>query len=106
MLTQEKERELQNFAREIRIQTIRQIGIRGFGHIGGCMSIADLLSVLYGEDMKYRSPKSFLGGPGLVGLLQGPRGTGHLCGTGTERLFPDGVDGNVEPARDKFTQPL
>lgn len=53
MLTQEKERELQNFAREIRIQTIRQIGIRGFGHIGGCMSIADLLSVLYGEDMKY-----------------------------------------------------
>ncbi len=53
MLTQEKERELQSFAREIRIQTIRQIGIRGFGHIGGCMSIADLLSVLYGEDMKY-----------------------------------------------------
>ena len=53
MLTQAKERELQNFAREIRIQTIRQIGIRGFGHIGGCMSIADLLSVLYGEDMKY-----------------------------------------------------
>ena len=53
MLTQAKEQELQNFAREIRIQTIRQIGIRGFGHIGGCMSIADLLSVLYGEDMKY-----------------------------------------------------
>ena len=103
MLTQEKERELQNFAREIRIQTIRQIGIRGFGHIGGCMSIADLLSVLYGEDMKY-DPQN----PSWEGRdwLQGPRGTGHLCGTGTERLFPDGVDGNVEPARDKFTQPL
>lgn len=53
MLTDAKELELREFAKQIRIQTIRQIGIRGFGHIGGCMSIADLLSVLYGDQMKY-----------------------------------------------------
>lgn len=55
MLTEAKELELRELARQIRIQTIRQIGIRGFGHIGGCMSIADLLSVLYGDEMKYDS---------------------------------------------------
>lgn len=53
MLSEGRERELREFARQIRIQTIRQIGIRGFGHIGGCMSIVDLLSVLYGDVMKY-----------------------------------------------------
>ncbi len=57
MLKQEKVRELQEFARNIRIQTIRQIGLRGFGHVGGCMSIADLLSVLYGGDLKH-DPKN------------------------------------------------
>ncbi len=53
MLTQAKEVELREFARQIRIHTIRQIGLRGFGHIGGCMSIADLLSVLYGDQLKH-----------------------------------------------------
>lgn len=52
MLSQEKLQEMASFAKEIRIQTIRQIGIRGFGHVGGCMSIADLLSVLYSGDLK------------------------------------------------------
>ena len=27
--------------------------IRGFGHIGGSLSICDLLAVLYGKVMKY-----------------------------------------------------
>ena len=53
MLTQVKELELREFARQILIHTIRQVGLRGFGHIGGCMSIADLLSVLYGGQLKH-----------------------------------------------------
>ena len=78
MLTQEKEPELQNFAREIRIQnhpTDWDSGI--WTHLVG-------------------SPKLPWGGvvPAIYAALA------------LKGFFPDGVDGNVEPARDKFTQPL
>ena len=53
MLTEKRVEELEKFATDIRIQTIRQMETRGFGHMGGAMSICDLLSVLYGEQMKY-----------------------------------------------------
>ncbi|MCD8140020.1 MAG: transketolase [Planctomycetaceae bacterium] len=43
--------ELREFARQIRIHTIRQFAQRGFGHVGGSMSIVELLAVLYTLDM-------------------------------------------------------
>ncbi len=39
---------------DIRIQTIRSLQKAGFGHIGGSMSIADVLAVLYGGAMRIR----------------------------------------------------
>lgn len=39
---------------DIRIQTIRSLASAGFGHIGGSMSIADVLAVLYGGEMRIR----------------------------------------------------
>jgi transketolase len=39
-------------AAKIRIETIRQMAEIGFGHIGGSMSVADLLAVLYGGAMR------------------------------------------------------
>ena len=39
-------------AREIRKLTIEEIGNLGSGHIGGCMSMADLLALLYHHKMK------------------------------------------------------
>ncbi|MHB1404319.1 MAG: transketolase [Desulfitobacteriaceae bacterium] len=42
----------ENLALEIRIQTIKQLGKLGFGHIGGAMSIVETLAVLYGGAMK------------------------------------------------------
>jgi len=51
MLGQDRIKELKLFALKIRMETIRQIGNLGFGHIGGAMSIADTLAVLYGELM-------------------------------------------------------
>ncbi len=41
--------ELQQFACRIRIETIRALGVMGSGHIGGAMSMADLMAVLYGK---------------------------------------------------------
>ena len=47
-------RELNIFAAEIRLTLLEEMKIRGFGHIGGSLSICDLLAVLYGKVMNYR----------------------------------------------------
>ena len=52
MLTNTEVREIKGFARQIRIETLRELGNLGFGHIGGAMSIVELLAVLYGKVMK------------------------------------------------------
>ena len=41
------DKELKQFALRSRIEVVKCLEHRGFGHIGGCMSIADVLSVLY-----------------------------------------------------------
>ena len=40
-MTKEQLKELQKFALEIRIATVECIKSRGFGHVGGSLSIAD-----------------------------------------------------------------
>ena len=45
--------ELKRFAAKIRIATLEEIKSRGFGHLGGSLSICDLLAVLYGKVMRY-----------------------------------------------------
>ena len=47
----ELKKSLQKFATEIRIGTVESIKSRGFGHIGGALSVCDALSVLYGSQM-------------------------------------------------------
>ena len=46
--------ELEVFAAEIRIALLEELKDRGFGHIGGSLSICDLLAVLYGKVMNYK----------------------------------------------------
>lgn len=46
--------ELKVFAAEIRIALLEEMKDRGFGHIGGSLSICDLLAVLYGKVMNYK----------------------------------------------------
>ncbi|MFR3469916.1 MAG: hypothetical protein ACLTTF_10315 [Oscillospiraceae bacterium] len=48
-------KELRKLALEIRIGIVEQIQARGFGHIGGSLSLADALAVLYGAVMRYDS---------------------------------------------------
>lgn len=43
--------ELRVFAAEIRLETLKIIGARGFGHVGGSMSLADAMAVAYGAYM-------------------------------------------------------
>jgi len=43
---------VRRFSADIRIQTIRSLEKAGFGHIGGSMSVADVLAVLYGGELR------------------------------------------------------
>lgn len=43
------------FANDIRINIIKAMNAKGGGHIGGSLSIADLIAVLYNDQLKYDS---------------------------------------------------
>lgn len=51
--------EVKKLALDIRIEALNMMSKHGFGHVGGSLSIADAIAVLYGERMKYdpRNPK-------------------------------------------------
>ncbi|MBR6751154.1 MAG: transketolase [Clostridia bacterium] len=51
--------ELATLAQEIRVNIVNCISSLGVGHIGGCLSIADVLAVLYGKHMNVdpKNPK-------------------------------------------------
>jgi transketolase len=51
-MTAEKIRELEAAAKEIRKLTIDEIGFLGVGHIGGAMSVVELLAYLYGGELR------------------------------------------------------
>ncbi len=59
MLSENKVRELKIFSKQIQIETVKMIASLGVGHLGGSLSIADALAVLYGSQMKYdpKNPK-------------------------------------------------
>jgi hypothetical protein len=50
---------LKKLALDIRIETLEMLSKHGFGHVGGSLSIADAIAVLYGKQMKYdpKNPK-------------------------------------------------
>jgi transketolase len=45
---------IERLSADIRVHTIRALERAGFGHIGGSMSVADVLAVLYGGEMRIR----------------------------------------------------
>lgn len=51
----QKRQTLELLALDIRRQIMRQLSSLGRGHIGGTLSLAELLAVLYGEVMNYRT---------------------------------------------------
>ncbi len=59
MLSESKVKELKIFSKQIQIETVKMIASLGVGHLGGSLSIADVLAVLYGSQMKYdpKNPK-------------------------------------------------
>lgn len=54
-MNQSKIAELEAFAKQIRIETLRELAAAGSGHIGGALDLADVLAVLY-QDMMNVDP--------------------------------------------------
>ncbi len=52
MLNEKELLQLQEKAKEIRILTLDALGFLGVGHVGGCMSIVEVLTLLYYRHMK------------------------------------------------------
>ena len=54
-MDKQERKDLRVFAAQIRIALLEELKARGFGHIGGSLSICDLLAVLYGKVMNYKA---------------------------------------------------
>jgi transketolase len=52
-------RKLEEFARRIRVKVVKMIACSGVGHAGGAVSIAEILAVIYGRELKFdpKNPK-------------------------------------------------
>ncbi|HET7839078.1 MAG TPA: transketolase [Rectinemataceae bacterium] len=113
--------ELKGIAREIRALTIDEIGYLGVGHIGGAMSVVELLTLLYYEHMvadpqRPRDPeRDWLvlskghAGPALYATLAHkgffPRDWLHTLNKGGTSL-PSHCDRNLTPGVDMTTGSL
>ena len=51
MIKDDERKKLEIFAEQIRLETLKELGIIGFGHVGGAMSIVETIAVLYGSLM-------------------------------------------------------
>lgn len=52
MINENKIKEFKKLAAQIRMETVKEIGNLGIGHIGGSLSLGEVLGVLYGGAMK------------------------------------------------------
>ena len=88
MLSQSEILELEKFANNIRIETLKELGHLGFGHIGGAMSIIDLLAVLYGKVMKVDPKNSKWEGRDWLVISKGHAGPSLYATLALKGFFP------------------
>ena len=79
---------LQAKAREIRILTLQAMGRLGHGHVGGSMSIAELLAVLYFAQMKVDPKKPRLRERDRLVLSKGHCGPARYSTLALRGFFP------------------
>jgi len=80
---------LEEAAKEIRKKTIDMIGFLGVGHIGGALSIADLLAVLYFREMKVDPARPRWPGRDRLVLSKGHAGPALYSALAMKGFFPE-----------------
>ena len=103
-MDQQKLHELRVFAAEIRLETLKIIGSRGFGHVGGSMSMADAMAVLYGAVMNIDPKNPRWEGRNWFVLSKGHGGPVMYATLGS-RLLSDRERVHPQPAGHGFPVP-
>ncbi|MFA6075889.1 MAG: transketolase [Negativicutes bacterium] len=80
--------ELKAKANQIRKDTIECIGFLGVGHIGGAMSVVDLLTVLYECHMHYDAANPKMSDRDKLVLSKGHAGPALYCTLASRGFFP------------------
>ena len=79
---------MRRLSADIRIETIRALGEAGFGHIGGAMSVADVLGVLYGGVMDIRPNEPDWEGRDILVMSKGHSGPALYAALALSGYFP------------------
>lgn len=80
--------ELAAKAKEIRYHTMDTIGTLGVGHVGGCLSIADLLAVLYYDKMNIDPKNPKMEGRDRLVVSKGHAGPAVYATLALKGFFP------------------
>jgi transketolase len=88
MLTDTDIGALIDFAKEIRGKTLYTIGKLGVGHIGGALSIADILALLYGKVLRYDPQNPRMEDRDLLVLSKGHAGPALYAVLALKGFFP------------------
>lgn len=81
--------DLEKLAVEIRIAVMKCFKKRGFGHVGGSLSIVDTLAALYGKLMKYDPKNPKWDGRDYLVMSKGHCGPGLYATLAVEGFFPE-----------------
>ena len=79
---------MQQFALKIRIGAVEEFKALGFGHVGGSLSIADVLAVLYGAVMNYDPENPSMEGRDKLVCSKGHAGPAVYAALGLKGFFP------------------
>ncbi|MCL2854667.1 MAG: transketolase [Defluviitaleaceae bacterium] len=76
------------FAAKIRLETVKMIGKRGFGHVAGSLSVADALAVLYNDVMQVRPENPTWDGRDKLVMSKGHAGPALYSALALKGFFP------------------
>lgn len=88
MLDNNLKKELKRLALEIRIGAVEEFKARGFGHIGGSLSVADALAVLYGVVMNVDPKNPLWEGRDKLVCSKGHAGPAVYAALARKGFFP------------------
>lgn len=89
MLNNNEVKELRLFSKKIQMYTMKTIGSLGVGHVGGSLSISELLSVLYGKEMRYDSKNPEWEGRDWLVCSKGHAGPAIYSTLALKGFFPE-----------------
>ena len=88
MLDTEQVTEIRRFATRVRMEALKSIGAVGIGHIGGTLSVCDLLAVLYGAVMRVDPSNPRWEGRDYLVLSKGHSGPALYATLALKGFFP------------------